>query len=335
MIVDGKEELSITPYILLGGGYENLSRVYEEYSDTKSQSFLTAGLGFKYRLNDYFNITLEGRALGKLDSESIDYVGTLGLDFMFGGKWREKAPMLEGLDRPRVIEQVKEKPLIKEVKKKKWITPEVVEEMFSEKKQEREVSIPEDRAIMNMQENLKALKVQMAKNEALLAEKLAKLENDLGVKKAIKEKHLARQKELEQVAVQKEQKRLLALQVVAEAKHAENMKIAQAKIVKAEKMAKALESAKAQKSLQKQLKIEKAKEARLVALALEQKKAEALGLAKEAAQKRIKEAKAKSILQESKKRGIAKDKQLLEDKKLAEYKCLRVAQKKMRHEWQS
>ncbi len=90
MIVDGDEELSITPYILLGGGYEHISRIYEEYTKTKSQGFLNAGLGFKYRLNDYFNITLEARAMGMLDSESVDYVSKLGLDFMFGGKWQQK-----------------------------------------------------------------------------------------------------------------------------------------------------------------------------------------------------------------------------------------------------
>lgn len=240
MIVDGEEELNITPYILLGGGYENLSRVYEEYADTKSQAFINAGLGFKYALNDYFNITLEGRALGKLDSESIDYVGKLGLDFMFGGKWDKKAPMLEALGKSKVIEKAKVKPPLKEVKKekkKKWITSEVVEEMFAEKDQERvdtkPLSLAEDASVVKIQESLKSLKIQMAQREALLADKLAKLEIELVEK-----------------TKQREQKRLLSLQAEAEAKHLENMRITQAKIVKAEAMAKALEKKKKVKQMQ-------------------------------------------------------------------------------------
>ncbi len=232
MIVDGEEELSITPYILLGAGYEQISRVYEAYADTKSQGFLNAGLGFKYRLNDYFNITLEARAMGKLDSRNVDYVSKLGLDFMFGGKWQQKPAVIKALDvSPNEIPVKVEKPISKvskKEKKKRWITPEVVEEMFAKKEQK---SLPEDVAASQMQAHLKALKIEMSEREARLDEKLARLERALAEKSAKQtEEKLLVKKEAQQVTMQKEQE---ALRLA----HIKKMKETQAKIAKAEAQA--------------------------------------------------------------------------------------------------
>ncbi len=98
MVVDGEEELHVTPYILMGGGYEILSRIYEEYDKSKNQAFVDIGLGFRYRLARYLNLTLEAKALGKVDSESVDYIGKLGLDFMFGKQVKKSPYRLYGLD---------------------------------------------------------------------------------------------------------------------------------------------------------------------------------------------------------------------------------------------
>lgn len=332
MIVDGEEELNITPYILLGGGYENVSRVYEAYHDTQSQAFINAGLGFKYRISDYFNITLEAKTLGKLDSESIDYVGTLGLDFMFGGKWHKKAPILEALEKPKVIERAKVKPAvkkIKEAKKQKWITPKVVEEMFDEKDQEK---VSKDTSVIKMQKSLKAFKAQMAENEALLAEKLAKLERDLVEKtkqkeqerlhKMKEEKALATEKKLEAETLGKEKKRLLALKAEAESKHLEKMRITQEKIAKAQAAAKAL-------VMKKEVDKQRVKENTLAQLAIERKKAEVLRLKKkEAANKKrlekIRVAQEKAAKAEAER--IAKEERIAAEKELAEYNRVRALQ---------
>jgi hypothetical protein len=81
LVVDGKEELGITPYVLLGGGYEYLT---QETKNDVSQGFLQAGLGFKYNINNYLNAAIEGRALGKVRTRDIDFILTAGLGFMFG-----------------------------------------------------------------------------------------------------------------------------------------------------------------------------------------------------------------------------------------------------------
>ncbi|OQX74806.1 MAG: hypothetical protein B6D59_01275 [Campylobacteraceae bacterium 4484_4] len=81
LVVDGEEEMKITPYILLGGGYEMLSKDVDAQPD---QAFMQAGLGFKYRLTKMFNLSLEGRALYKFDTEHIDYVTSFGVGMMLG-----------------------------------------------------------------------------------------------------------------------------------------------------------------------------------------------------------------------------------------------------------
>ncbi len=81
LVVDGEEEMKITPYVLLGGGYEMLS---EDVDAQPDQAFMQAGLGFKYRLSRSFNLALEGRALYKFDTEHIDYVTTFGVGMMLG-----------------------------------------------------------------------------------------------------------------------------------------------------------------------------------------------------------------------------------------------------------
>ena len=210
IVVDGEEELGTTPYVLIGGGYESLSTVYSEYTQTKNQAFLNAGLGFKYRISENFNMTLEARALGKFDSESLDYGVKLGLGYMFGTRWQKKPKQLFALEEP--IQEVKRrtnnKPIIKQVEKdKKWITPEVVEEMFSAQNQERVSIAPEsivqDSSIVKMQEKYKTLKAQMVRNETLLSDKLATLEAMLSDKKLALSKAKKDKVEAQRIAKEK------------------------------------------------------------------------------------------------------------------------------------
>jgi hypothetical protein len=242
MIVDGEEDLSVTPYLLIGGGYEHLSNIYESYPDTKNQAFVNAGIGFRYRLNDYFNITFETKAIGKFDSKSVDYVTKMGLDIMFGGKWSKAPKVIEGLGEERVEDKDKKVisqspkpalPLImksKEKKKKKWITPEVVEEMFSEKKEIPKV-VKKEMQTSTMEAELRALKEQMAKNEALWAAKLSSLETALAKKL----------KERESTDVYKTFHRL---EKEAEAGHLKKIAKTKAKIKKVKASIKALDKSK-------------------------------------------------------------------------------------------
>ena len=92
LVVDGEEEMHITPYLLLGGGYEDLGTNIEGEPD---QSFVQAGIGFRYGLNRYLNLMIEGRALYKFKMEDIDYVANAGLGVMLGHPTPPKPLMTE------------------------------------------------------------------------------------------------------------------------------------------------------------------------------------------------------------------------------------------------
>ncbi len=291
MLVDGEEELSITPYLLFGGGYENMSQIYTPYKEITSQAFINAGLGFKYRLHDNVNITLEAKAVGKFDTESIDYVGKIGLDFMFGNQKEPKEDVIEVLDEVKEVKKLAQKPLppkhVKEVKqKKRWITPEIVASEFSEIDQGKIYGerIQEDKHINTMQKSLRELKRQMAENEQALVEKLAKLEQELSQKREIiasedarlkaERLHLAQEKK----AKQEEDRR----HAEALAKKAKLKKIAALK--KAKRLARAKKIAR-QKALAEYKRIRLAKEAEERRLVAEKKAKEEIAVLKAAQEK--------------------------------------------------
>ena len=80
ILLHGETSHDIEPYFLVGAGYEFLETNIEGDPD---QSFLSAGLGFDYKLSTYVNLSLEGRAIYKLDTEDVDYVGTFGVSILF------------------------------------------------------------------------------------------------------------------------------------------------------------------------------------------------------------------------------------------------------------
>ncbi len=81
----GESSYDITPYALLGTGYEFLSNNIQGDPD---QGFIDAGMGFSYNLFTYLNLNFEVRALYKLDSEDIDYTGSLGFAVAFDEHFR-------------------------------------------------------------------------------------------------------------------------------------------------------------------------------------------------------------------------------------------------------
>jgi len=81
----GESSYDITPYALLGAGYEFLSTNIKGDPD---QGFIDGGAGFSYNLFSYLNLNLEARAVYKLDSEDIDYTGNLGFAVAFDEGFR-------------------------------------------------------------------------------------------------------------------------------------------------------------------------------------------------------------------------------------------------------
>lgn len=79
LVVDGKEEYHILPYLFLGGGYESLSDEYPNHE--VSQGLADIGIGFKYNLGYGFNTALEGRYIKKFDTRDDDFSIALTLGY--------------------------------------------------------------------------------------------------------------------------------------------------------------------------------------------------------------------------------------------------------------
>ncbi len=76
VVIDGDQEVGITPYLFLGAGYEYLS---DEIKGEVSQGIADLGIGFRYGLGYGLRVGLEGKVLGKFDSHDLDY--ELGVTF--------------------------------------------------------------------------------------------------------------------------------------------------------------------------------------------------------------------------------------------------------------
>ncbi len=96
LVVDGETEYHVTPYLLLGGGYEYLS---DEIKGEPSQGFVDLGIGFKYHLNDYLNLLFEMRGIGKFDTRDLGFNTNLGLGYVLGGRYEDKIKPIEALDK--------------------------------------------------------------------------------------------------------------------------------------------------------------------------------------------------------------------------------------------
>jgi len=68
---------------LLGGGYEFLS---DEIKGEVSQGIADAGIGFKYYLDYGLTVGLEGKVIGKFDSNDLDYMGLFSLGYALNSK---------------------------------------------------------------------------------------------------------------------------------------------------------------------------------------------------------------------------------------------------------
>jgi hypothetical protein len=94
----------MTPYFLIGGGYEDYEDgIIRGNSTCSGQWFGDVGVGAGISLGDKWAINPEVRALYKEKCETVDIVPTIGLTYLFGGG-------------TRVVEKVVVKEKIKEVK---------------------------------------------------------------------------------------------------------------------------------------------------------------------------------------------------------------------------
>ncbi len=80
---------NITPYLLLGGGYEDYEDgIVRGNSACSGQWFYDAGIGAGISLGDKWALNPEVRVLYKDKCETVDVVPTLGLTYLFGGGTR-------------------------------------------------------------------------------------------------------------------------------------------------------------------------------------------------------------------------------------------------------
>lgn len=76
----GEEEYTLTPYAFVGAGYEFLS---DNIQGDPDQGLIDGGVGFSYSMYPFLNISIEAKALSKLDTEDIDYTANVGFSFIF------------------------------------------------------------------------------------------------------------------------------------------------------------------------------------------------------------------------------------------------------------
>ncbi len=83
LLLDLPNKSRVTPYILMGAGYEKLFRTY---ADETSQAFLNGGAGLKYALSEKVDLITEGRIIQKIENKDTDAILGAGLSFKYGAK---------------------------------------------------------------------------------------------------------------------------------------------------------------------------------------------------------------------------------------------------------
>jgi hypothetical protein len=78
LVIDGEADYGVIPYVLLGAGYEYLS---DEIKGEVSQGIADLGIGFRYYLDYGLTVGLEGKVIGKFDSNDLDYMGLFSLGY--------------------------------------------------------------------------------------------------------------------------------------------------------------------------------------------------------------------------------------------------------------
>jgi hypothetical protein len=99
LVIDGDSDYGVVPYVILGGGYEFLS---DEIKGEVSQGIADVGIGFRYYLDYGLTVGLEGKVIGKFDSNDLDYMGLFSLGYAFNSN---KVPDNTPINASNKIEQ--------------------------------------------------------------------------------------------------------------------------------------------------------------------------------------------------------------------------------------
>ncbi len=126
VLMNGKEEYNVIPYILLGLGFESLS---DETTHDVSQGYVEGGLGFKYNMYNNLYVNIEGQVLKKFDTDDVDYGVNFGFGYMLGYTPKpqvykpselderpiadNRLPIKQNLTKKKVIEPIKQKEVAK------------------------------------------------------------------------------------------------------------------------------------------------------------------------------------------------------------------------------
>ncbi len=72
----------VTPFAMVGAGYEKLHRDAPQNVD--SQAFLNAGAGLRYSVNNRVDLVAEARAIRKIEDGDKDIIGSIGVGYKYG-----------------------------------------------------------------------------------------------------------------------------------------------------------------------------------------------------------------------------------------------------------
>ena len=78
----------VTPFVMVGAGYEKLHRDAPQNVD--SQAFLNAGAGLRYSVNNRVDLVAEARAIRKVEDGDKDIIGSIGAGYKFGSSCQTK-----------------------------------------------------------------------------------------------------------------------------------------------------------------------------------------------------------------------------------------------------
>lgn len=79
----------VTPFALVGAGYEKLHR--EAPQNVDSQAFLNVGAGLRYSVNNRVDLVAEARAIHKVEDSDNDIIGSIGVGYKYGNTCQSAA----------------------------------------------------------------------------------------------------------------------------------------------------------------------------------------------------------------------------------------------------
>jgi len=155
VVVEGGSN-RIRPYAVAGVGYERTHGTSVEATNDDSQVFYNAGVGVKFAVTDNVNVITEVKGMHKVENGDDDFIGTVGVGMMFGGKKAQKptcdTPKALSLDEfAKMCKTKKAEPAPAEVAPAPMVAtqtqPEVVEEATAVVVDEKTAAVAEPEVV--------------------------------------------------------------------------------------------------------------------------------------------------------------------------------------------